>query len=370
MDYDKITQDAINSLALAEEKEAELASQKGQHYEPKISHTFYIDHKGEKNNKILLKAIRQLDIEYVDESWQKADWIAVFIAGTVGAILDFLINQTKIFKPIDSFIKDVLSSPKIKNFQDLLDYKANTIHKRHNRPAPIDFQNFEMYGLKSTHEQYSFGHDPIRFIEGITQMMTGEYVGVDKFGNLIKTPFGEAINNPIHATIAYVAHMVSDMCNQQGLPYPGSTLLMQFGSDDVRKRIVAAYRNQSLNMRTFLYQSLPALFISIIIHSWAIYDNYAQTQKIKLAIGNNVKYQSMLLTSNAIVATSNITITAIRGYLGDHSALFRINWPIIANTIKHAIKYIRAENKWMTKMERSIDDMYQEVVVKPDNDDC
>ena len=364
MTTDNLARDAIEQAAEIEELKADFAELQGKTYKPKITFdSFYRKYVEENPNNAMLKAIRQLDIDFVDNSWQKADWIAVFIAGTLGAVIDILITQTRLLKPVDSYIKNVLSSPQIKSFQDTADAFSNSFRNWHS--APIDFQDFEMSGPKFIHEQYSFGHDPIRFLEGIFQIMTGKYGGVDKFGNLVQAPFGEGISNPIQAVISYVAHMVSDMCNQQGLPYPGTTFLMQFGSDATRNKIVAAYRSQLFNARTFIYQSLPALIISLIIHSWAIYDNYVQTNKIKILIGDNIKYQSMLLASNAMVMTTNLTITAVRGYLGDHNAIFRINWPIVLNTIRHAIKFFIMENKRIAKSQKEINELYLDSLSHP-----
>lgn len=336
----------------------DMASFKGNTYLPSYDFEDLYNLKKSSDKKSLQKIIKILNIDYVDETWQKADWIAVFIAGAVGIALDVLITQTKILKPIDNKVKEILASDKIKSFQDMMDKFSNGF--RHGNSAPIDFQNFEMHGLKSIHEQYSFGHDPLRFIEGIIQMITGKYSGVDKFGNLIQAPFGEGIKNPIQAVISYVAHMVSDMCNQQGVPYPGTSFLMQFGSDKIREDIAIAYRAQLFNTRTFIYQSLPSLFISLIIHSWAIYDNYTRTGKIKINIGNDLKYQPMLLVSNAMVMTSNLSINAVRGIVAaGPRVLFRVNYPVIANTVKHSIKYLLNVNKRINMNGKEIQELYE-----------
>ncbi len=336
----------------------DMASFKGNTYLPSYDFEDLYNLKKSSDKKSLQKIIKILNIDYVDETWQKADWIAVFIAGAVGIALDVLITQTKILKPIDNKVKEILASDKVKSFQDMMDKFSNGF--RHGNSAPIDFQNFEMHGLKSIHEQYSFGHDPLRFIEGIIQMITGKYSGVDKFGNLIQAPFGEGIKNPIQAVISYVAHMVSDMCNQQGVPYPGTSFLMQFGSDKIREDIAVAYRAKIFNSRTFIYQSLPSLFMSIIIHSWAIYDNYTRTGKIKLKIGNDLKYQPMLLVSNAMVMTSNLSINAVRGIVAEGPrVLFRVNYPVIANTVKHSIKYLLNVNKRINMNGNEIQEMYE-----------
>ena len=348
----------IDTQVDIENLKLDMASFKGETYQPQYNFEELYNLKNSNDKKSISKLIKTLNIDYVDETWQKADWIAVFIAGAIGIALDVLITQTKIFRPVDTKVKEILASGKIKSFQDIMDNFSNSF--RHGNSAPIDFQDFEMAGLASIHEQYSFGHDPLRFIRGISQMITGQYSGVDRYGNLIQAPFGEGIKNPIQAVISYVAHMISDMCNQQGLPYPGTTFLMQFGSDKVREDITAAYRAQLFNTRTFLYQSLPSLFMSMIIHSWAIYDNYTRTGKIKIKIGNDLKYQPMLLVSNAMVMTSNLSINAVRGIVAEGPrVLFRVDYPVIANTVKHSIKYLLNVNKRINMTGKEIQELYE-----------
>lgn len=348
----------IDTQVNIENLKIDMASFKGDTYLPSYNLEDLYNLKNSSDKKSLNKIIKTLNIDYLDESWQKSDWIAVFIAGAIGIALDVLITQTNVLKPVDKKIKELLASDKVKSFQELMDKLSNSF--RNGNSAPIDFQGFEMRGLKNIHEQYSFGHDPLRFIEGIIQMITGNYSGVDKFGKIIKAPFGEGIKNPIQSIISYIAHMISDMCNQQGLPYPGTTFLMQFGSEKVRDDITAAYRGQLFNSRTFIYQSLPSLFMSIIIHSWAIYDNYTRTGKIKLKIGNDLKYQPMLLVSNAMVMTSNLSINAVRGIVAEGPrVLFRVNYPVIANTIKHSIKYLLNVNKRINMNGKEIQELYE-----------
>lgn len=348
----------IDTQVDIENLKMDMASFKGDTYLPSYNLEDLYKLKNSNDKKSLSKIIKTLNIDYIDETWEKADWIAVFIAGAIGIALDVLITQTNVLKPIDKKVKELLASDKVKSFQELMDKFSNSF--RNGKSAPIDFQGFEMRGLKNIHEQYSFGHDPLRFIEGIIQMITGKYSGVDKFGNLIQAPFGDGIKNPIQAVISYVAHMISDMCNQQGLPYPGTTFLMQFGSEDTRNAITSAYRGQLFNSRTFIYQSLPSLFMSIIIHSWAIYDNYTRTKKIQLKIGNDLKYQPMLLVCNAMVMTSNLSINAVRGIVAEGPrVLFRVNYPVIINTVKHSIKYLLNVNKRINMNGKAIQELYE-----------
>ena len=100
--------------------------------------------------------------------------------------------------------------------------------------------------------------------------------------------------------------------------------------------------------------------MSMIIHSWAIYDNYTRTGKIKIKIGNDLKYQPMLLVSNAMVMTSNLSINAVRGIVAEGPrVLFRVNYPVIINTLKHSIKYLLNVNKRINMNGKEIQELYE-----------
>jgi hypothetical protein len=269
--------------------------------------------------------------------WTDTDKIVVFIAGILGTVLDTIITQTGLLRPLDIYISTIMKSPKIQIFKNLLDIYSNSF--RRGNAAPIDFQNFEMYGPKSIHAQYSSGHDPLRFLEGILQILSGSYKGVDKFGNIKKTMFGTPVEDIFQAVISYIVHMVSDFCNIRSLSYPGTTFLMEWGSNNVRKALSVAFRSQLYNSRIFIYQNIELLVMNIIIYGWAIYDNYVNERKIDLFAGNMYKYQTMLLTSYAMPCATNITITGIRaGITKNPFELFRLNFPTIINTLHKALK--------------------------------
>lgn len=329
-----------------------------EHSELSFSLDEYCLHNGDIDFHAVLKRI---DPDYVDDTWTKADWAVTFIAALIGAMLDVLINQTSAFKGVEQKAKEMLDGSDVEQLKRKLDSFSNGF--RGQNSAPIDYQNFDMAGLKSIHEVYSYGHDPLRFIEGICSFISGNYHGIDKFGMPINEAFGEGIPNIIQAVVSYVAHMLSDFLNKQGLPYPGSTFFMQFGSDETRKQIAAAYRGELYNFRTAIYQSLPAVLIGIVINSYAIFSTYAETKKIRLTAGQGDKYQSMLLVANAIVALENISVTTVRGCLGDAHAMFKINWPVVVNTVRLAIKYIVSEKRKIDKNQARIDALQQRTAI-------
>jgi hypothetical protein len=291
-------------------------------------------------DKKTFETIRKNISENELEKWTDADKIVVFVGGIIGMILDTLITQTNILKPLDKYISNKMKSENIIKFKDLLDNYSKSFRK--GDCAPIDFQEFEMFGPKSIHAQYSFGHDPLRFVEGILQILSGEYRGVDKFGDIKKSMFGTPVDGIFQAVISYIAHMISDFCNVRSLPYPGTTYLMEWGNDDIRKALSVAFRNQLYNSRVFIYQNLELLVINIIIYGWAIYDTYVRERKINLLAGNMYKYQTMLLASYAMPCGTNITITGIRALITENPhELFRLNFPVIFNTIGQTLKILK-----------------------------
>jgi hypothetical protein len=317
------------------------------------------------DNRVFLDILRKFDIKYFEETWQKHDWVIVFIAGSIGILLDALITQTNVLKPIDKAISEFMKTSRINNLKEFLDNISKFF--RNGESAPIDFQNFEMLGLKSIHEQYSFGHDPLRFIEGIIQMMTGKYKGVDKFGNIITAGFGQGTPDFIQATVSYIAHMLSDFCNQLSLPYPGTTFLMQFGSEKIRNEIATAYRSQLFNARTFVYQGLPSFFINLIIRGYSVYDYYLQMHQMNLLISNSkLKYQEMLLAASAMITTSNLSINYVRAIiLEEPHMIFKVNFPQITDTVKRAIKYLFSMHKSVADSTKDIAEMMKSVIDNP-----
>lgn len=339
----------------------DIAAQIDPNYQ-KSKYYFSLDEYWEDNGQLDRVAIlKRLDIDYVDDTWTKADWAITFIAAIAGSMMDILISQTSALKGVEDRLKNLLGSDDVNDIKKRLDTFSNSF--RNQTSAPIDFQDFSMSGLKSIHEVYSYGHDPVRFIEGICQFVSGNYHGIDALGVSIDASFGDPIPNIIHATISYVVHMLSDFLNKQGLPYPGSTFLMQFGSDKTRKDIAAAYRTGSYNVRTAMYQSLPIFFMDAVINSYAIYCNYTETQKIRLTAGNGDKYQSMRLVANAIVSLENISIATVRGCMGDPHAFFKINWPVVTNTVIQTIRYLLNENRKINEIKRQLDAMEAELSI-------
>lgn len=319
-----------------------------------------LDQYGEKLNKsesafsnedpeYLKLAMSKLQLEYVERKWNTSDKLVVYFAATVGTLCDILINQTNALKPIDNLLKESLSGSTLQQSLE------NVSKKMSGGSAPIDFQDFEMHGLKNIHEAYSFGHDPVRFLQGVHQMMTGTYMGVDRFGNLIKAPFGTAQSNIVLALFSWIAHITADFCNKLSIPYPGSTFLVQYGNDELRSKMVSAYR-AGWNGRQFLYQGFVSLMVQLIIYGNEVLENYHRSGKLDFKVHNRTKYLQKLVVAQGLVVSQNLLINGVRAYSGDSSAITRVNFSAIAFVVKNAIELEIHNHKEANKIDAKTKD--------------
>jgi hypothetical protein len=212
--------------------------------------------------------------------------------------------------------------------------------------APIDFQDFQMHGLKSIHEIYSFGHDPLRFINGITQMMSGEFIGVDRYGNPLKAAFGLPQPDPFLATLSWLAHIMGDFCNSTSTPYPGATFLMEFGNAETRTHMTAAYR-AGWNSRSFVYQGLAFTLVEAVLWGNELFKNYDRCRKISFEVEDRRKFTEMRLVAHSMVTGQNLIVNGLRAYFGDSRALIRVNFPSVMFTLKTAVNLLIENQKEM-----------------------
>ena len=93
------------------------------------------------------------------EKWEKADFVAVFIAASIGSVVDFILStrDNKITGPKSTFSKEL-----------------NKLHE-HDGGAPIDYQGEGFGG--GYHRGLSKGHDLLRFVESIKMFKEGKSVG-------------------------------------------------------------------------------------------------------------------------------------------------------------------------------------------------
>lgn len=65
------------------------------------------------------------------------------------------------------------------------------------------------------------------------------------------------------------------------------------------------------------------------------------------------------LTSTGIMV-QNLTIVSVRGLFGDPHALYRVNYPVILNTLRHFLKDLYREHRRVTNLSKKIDDLYRD----------
>lgn len=259
-------------------------------------------------NEITSRLNRPLDKK---EKWVKNDFIAVFVAASIGSLIDFILSD-----------RNNKFTGKESDFSKWL----NQFHK-HESGSPIDYQGEGFGG--GFHRGLSKGHDILRFIEAIIMIKEGRFEGIrysDSVAHKVVS-YANQYGNPyeqlslIEAIVKYAKHMFADLFSTCSLSFPGHSFLLECGNREIRKFAVTMYQ-QGFNLKNIMIQSLSTIIIEVIIR---IYFDISEVKKYKDTIeikedysnfkafirlmkleNNKAKLNEMLLVSHSIVCGMNI----------------------------------------------------------------
>lgn len=259
-------------------------------------------------NEITSRLNRHLDKK---EKWVKNDFIAVFIAASIGSLIDFILGD-----------RNNKFTGKESDFSKWL----NQFHK-HESGSPIDYQGKGFGG--GFHRGLSKGHDILRFIESIIMIKEGRFEGItysDGVAHKVVSNVNQ-YGNPyeqlslIEAIVKYAKHMFADLFSTCSLPFPGHSFLMECGNREIRKFAATMYQ-QGFNLKNIMIQSLSTIIIEVIIRIYfAIsevkkykdtveikedYSNFKAFIRVMKLENNKAKLNEMLLLSHSIVCGMNI----------------------------------------------------------------
>lgn len=259
-------------------------------------------------NEITSRLNRPLDKK---EKWVKNDFIAVFIAASIGSLIDFILGD-----------RNNKFTGKESDFSKWL----NQFHK-HESGSPIDYQGKGFGG--GFHRGLSKGHDILRFIESIIMIKEGRFEGItysDGVAHKVVSNVNQ-YGNPyeqlslIEAIVKYAKHMFADLFSTCSLPFPGHSFLMECGNREIRKFAATMYQ-QGFNLKNIMTQSLSTIIIEVIIRIYfAIsevkkykdtveikedYSNFKAFIRVMKLENNKAKLNEMLLLSHSIVCGMNI----------------------------------------------------------------
>lgn len=294
------------------------------------------------------------------EKWEKADFIAVFIAASIGSLVDIILSD-----------RNNKFTGKNSDFSNWLD----KFHK-HDSGAPIDYQGKGFGG--GYHRGLSKGHDILRFIEGIMMFKNGQFEGIRYVDGVAKKVVSSVnqYGNPyeqlgwIEAILKYTQHMFADMLSTNSLPFPGSSFIVECSNRELRKLAATMYHN-GFNIKNVMTQSLSTIIIEVIVRvyfsiksvqnskeSFEISDGYLNYETIKTFIKPNSKEKlyEMLLMSHSIVSAINIGKVVIK------KSPWEINVTEIISVVRYSIPVVNGlinRNSEHAKLMRNSEEVHQ-----------
>lgn len=294
------------------------------------------------------------------EKWTKGDFVAVFIAASIGSLADIALgNRNNKFTGQDS------------DFSKWL----NQFHK-HDGGGPIDYQGEGFGG--GYHRGLSRGHDILRFIEAIMMFKNGEFVGIrHEYGKAIKVvskvnQYGNPYEqlSTIEAIVKYAQHMFADLFSTCSLPFPGSSFLAECDNRQIRKFAADMYKN-GFNCKNIIIQSLSTIIIETIIRIYfsiqsvklyktemELSDDYSNLEAFSKFIKpvSKEKLNEMLLVAHAITTAVNVGKVVIK------KAPWEINVTEIISVVKYGVKVLRSamnRNSEYAKLIRNSEEIHE-----------
>lgn len=288
---------------------------------------------------------RPLDKEL---KWTKNDFIAVFVAASIGSLVDFVLSD-----------RENKLTGKDSKFAEWLD----EFHQ-HDGGGPIDYQGKGFGG--GFHRGLSKGHDILRFVEAIIMFKTGRFEGIRYIDgiahkvvsgvNQYGTPYEQL--GWIEAIIKYAQHMFADLFSSCSLPFPGSSFLVECNNRELRKFAATMYQ-QGFNVKNIMIQSLSTITVEVILRIYfgidevkrykddiEIEEDYSNFQAIGKFIRptGKEKLYEMLLLAHTIVTAVNVGKVIITKKpwqinVTEIISVIRYAIPVVNNTINRHSEY-------------------------------
>lgn len=272
------------------------------------------------------------------EKWTKADFIVVFIAASIGSLIDLVLSD-----------RNNKLTGQGSDFSKWLD----GFHK-HEGGGPIDYQGKGFGG--GYHRELSKGHDIMRFIEAIIMFKSGTFQGVTYRNGVAEkviskvnqygTPYEQL--GTCEAIVKYAKHMFADLFSTYSLPFPGSSFLAECSNRDLRKFSATMYQ-QGFNIKNIIIQSTSTIAIELIIRIYYCINSmekYKADVEIKEDYSNftaftkfikpesKEKLYEMLLLCHTIVTAINIGKVVIT------KKPWEINVTEILSVVRYGIKVL------------------------------
>ncbi len=290
-------------------------------------------------------------------SWDQWDYIFVGTAGVFGALTDFFL----------------VNIPKDVHLGVYTGQKGSLITKwLHSLKMPQALQKWLELSSRvpfdntggSSHRIDTLGHDPVlSFIFGVTEIMTK---GIPSDNGYI------SIKNPVEALFTQFLHLISDVTTKRGLPVPFAPVLrlLNYGSFSrpngktaTISQLVSWMYHHGYDLRHFITMGITPATIEIILRFYIMIRHYFEKGDTPILLANNPKYRTMLLTSHAIAAATNIGKICLNE--GNPLAINYAEWIALFRYLVPSLKYWLFDKNRLTieNMNNIIEDDWNQLVI-------
>ena len=307
--------------------------------------------------------------------WDRADYLFVFLAGLTASLVDYLLVMIPQDMPdshlgVESEYAGQDGSPITKWMQSYDTHSADgpvadlTNWLGDMSKVPYDAGELDgstkIPGMSpNTHRLQSLGHDPaIGWIVGFFNILRGTMTGFsydnasgvhELFHGSVQSylpPSGyeETAVRLIESLLKPLAHLVSDVGSDAGLPAPFMTLMQginagSIGEHDKTVGQIARYMyHNGYDFRHFLTSGITPAVVEIVLRGYLMLRHYSENGETKFTLASNPKYRSMLLAAHGIASAGNAGKVAL--YQGNPLAINQAEWMALFRYLLPHLKYV------------------------------
>lgn len=346
------------------------------------------------NSEEILINYKNYNEKYERLKWNKYDYTICFFSAILGSIFDNLIkvsvggkNATSLVKKAGySFSKDGAETDLQKKVANLLTKLEKTAKVsfdpslNHHLKLEQDIQDLlntkkdlSIEGLHpSIHRLLSPGHDMLRIVTAVKDVMNGTFTAIGTDGKLKVIDrlhpdyLGE--DNYLIALLKVLAHWITDIGTSAGLPIPGSTYFLKNVSKTnmgvgqkenlkVNEIVIEMYKN-GYDLRHLVSSSMVPISAEIIIRGSYFLMNYEDISQGIKKEQHKLKMTELLTLSHSLISSQNLLKTFITK---DVLKLNLAEILVLIKTFKNLIKNNKElNNKFNSDFKNSIDKLKQE----------
>ncbi|MFH5229905.1 hypothetical protein [Antrihabitans spumae] len=272
--------------------------------------------------------------------WSTTDLAMVGVAGLVGALCVWFDSSTD--RAVRTQFDALSKSDRVRKWE------------KSGKRLPIDFMGKGFGGR--AHRMKSGGHDILRLVSTLRQIVDGEFRGVRwEFGERIPVvevgQFAD-VDDWMDAAIALMQHLVADFLTPMSLPVPGMSWLYESDNENIKDFALHAYsglrQGEGWNLRqATVGPGLTSVITELIIRTHVHADAYQRTGTAVLSDHDQRKHTELRLAAHSLVgaaslgkaAAAALSIRSERGVLHP-AALRHIQVPALILSGKLAVTIV------------------------------